>query len=209
MVNAEDDQSPVLLDLNTFWEYVIKSRSHVPSFAGSLVGRQVVKTAPWYSVKGYPLSFIFTDPLTDQDISRLNEIAHWMNQNIIIRLYAILDCHGLLNTLFFDDNRRIKQGINKRVDNWEFVEVVRQLRNRFAHGSGKYNSEDTDHKKTLDVMFRLRLVSTWSSDKTEWPLAIDTVIEPIFKGCRQYAIDCMAYKDSLFTCVEQLNKSEE
>ena len=78
--------------------------------------------------------------------------------------------------------------IDQSIDGWEEVDLVRRLRNQFAHSSGKYDPNDPEEKKLYErivTFFKVSLAKD-SSEATEFPLPIDVVLEPITEGCKKY-----------------------
>jgi len=72
------------------------------------------------------------------------------------------------------------------------VSLVRDLRNVFAHSSGRYNARKPDHKKILK---KLASVLSWDfGSPKEFPLGIDDVLEPLVKECKAY-VKAWAEKD--------------
>lgn len=57
-------------------------------------------------------------PLTKKDIQRNNEIGHWINENVVVRLCAILQSHSILSE---------KVSIDKSIDGWKEVDLLRRL----------------------------------------------------------------------------------
>ncbi len=47
--------------------------------------------------------------------------SHWLNENFIVRLYAVMESHGLVGE---------KINIRKDLDGWEELDILRRLRNQ-------------------------------------------------------------------------------
>jgi hypothetical protein len=99
-----------------------------------LIGEKNWKTAPFYFNKGFPINFSSKQPLTEKYIQTNNEIGHWLNQNFIVRLYAMLESHQIVS-------EEIK--IDQKLKGWKELDLVRRLRRIFAHSSGRYDPVDT------------------------------------------------------------------
>ena len=78
-----------------------------------------------------------------------------------------------------------KENINKKLPNWEDVEILRRLRNRFGHSFGKYNPKDEEDKKLMDALMH-RYEPSQDIPK-DFPINQDKVIYPIAQGVLQYA----------------------
>ena len=108
-------------------------------------------------------------------IKRNNEIGHWINQNVIVRLYSIMEYYGLVSN-------NIK--IDQLLPGWEELDILRRLRQIFSHKSGKYDPNNNMEKK-----LKQKIISHFNmsiSDYNDFPLNIDEVIDPIFSGCKNY-----------------------
>jgi hypothetical protein len=113
------------------------------SSRGGALGQTRISTAPYYSSQGFDIDFIFKTPLTEEDRKRINEIGHWLNQNFVIRLCAVLAYFKVFsNSIKIDFN----------FEGAEHDNIVRRLKNYFAHTSGRYNPNDNKHKKTIQLM---------------------------------------------------------
>ena len=170
--------------INKQFEYLLSLRS-------SLIGESIFRTAPYYSNKGFDVHFNFGRKLLQEDIERIISIGHWVNQNYIIRICSLLEANKIIPK---ENDSKIDQAI----DGWEEVDLVRRLRNQFAHSSGRYNSNDTEEKKLYERIvthFKVSLAKD-SSEATEFPIPIDVVPEPLTEGCKKY-IKSYSIKKSL------------
>lgn len=162
----------VLADMEALWPSFVNCRVHFPYVDEGVIGKKCVPTAPYYIARGFRIAFVFSTPVSKAAVTRINEVGHWINQNFVIRLYALLDCHHLT------------ESIDQAVDGWKDVDLVRRLRNYFAHGSGKYDRANKDHQRTMQEL-ATHLGVDFSSE-SDFPLSINTVLEPLFKGCKKY-----------------------
>ncbi len=119
----------------------------------------------------------FTRPIDDTTLDEMNNIAHFLNQNIVIRLYALMNYYGCLG----EDKK-----IDRKIKGWEELDILRRLRNRFAHSSGRYNPQDTDDKKLFESVVSHFKLERNEYDSNEFPLPSTKVILEIFKGCKAY-----------------------
>lgn len=170
-----DEIAELLKSINLLWENFNNCRAHFPYIPKEAKGVNVAKTAPYYIKQGFDVSFEFLKGLSETDIEKINEIGHWINQNAIIRLCVVLESYHIISN-------SIK--INFNLVGAEHVNIVRRLRNCFAHSSGQYKPYDNEHKKTLDLMKKYLRIETNNNKK--WPLSIDTVMQPLFEGCVKY-----------------------
>lgn len=118
-------------------------RAYFPNMTEENIGATGLITAPYYIKEGFNINFQFNIPLTKNDIQKNNDIAHWTNQNFIIRLCALLESYHILSN------------IDQNTDGWIEVDLVRRLRNKLAHSSGRYNSKNKDDKKLMHMKYCL------------------------------------------------------
>ena len=162
------------------FNHLLKTRAFFPYLNENMIGKNQFSTAPFYKEKlGTDIKFIFDRKLDQTDIDEINSIAHWINQNYIIRLYSILEQNRICGKSVI---------IDQNVDGWEDVDLLIRLRNKFAHSSGKYNSRNNVSKslyKKLVERYKLKDVKSLE-EANEFPLSIDTVLEPLTEGCKKY-----------------------
>jgi hypothetical protein len=129
----------------------------------------------------------------ENDVQRLNQLAHWQNQNIVVRLFALLDSVGILK---YDRASQPVAGRNQR-PNSSVIRLLKKLRQPFAHGTGRYDADDDGHKAAKEELEQL-LKRVDASDsrpssrrpeavaKGEYCLAFDWVIRPMIEESRTY-----------------------
>lgn len=150
-------------------------RAYFPYVPDNLIGAREAFTAPYYIKRGFKIRFLFDKALTQEDVQRTNEIGHYINQNFIVRLCAMLESYHFLSNEILIDNT---------VAGWEELDMVRRLRNHFAHTSGRYDHRDQDQKKLVE-----RLISYFDLgivNPEDFPLSIGEVIDRLFEGCKRY-----------------------
>ena len=150
-------------------------RAYFPHMTNASIGCRNINTAPFYLNKGFNITFAFNQPLVEEDVRKNNEIADWINQNVLVRLCAMLESYGILS-------KGIR--INKSIDGWKELDLLRRLRDVFAHTSGKYNPHNKDQRKLVQKLICHFKLS--NKDPQSFPLDIDKVIYPLFEGCKKY-----------------------
>jgi hypothetical protein len=151
-------------------------KAYFPTMGKKMVGQTQFSTAPYYRVRGFHVKFVLDQPITEDHLKQNNKITRWMNENYIVRLCALLESHGIFS-------KTVK--IDQSVEGWEDIDILRRLRDVFAHTSGKYNPNDRNQRilvKKINAHYGLDA----TSHPNEIPLAIDTVIDPLFKRCKKY-----------------------
>lgn len=160
-----------------------RTRSVFPRLGRHLAGSTCFEAPAYYRQLGLHVQVELEQPMTVEFIDGLNEIAHWINENFVLRLYAVLESHGLF-----------QQGIRDDVAGHDEMDILRRLRNKIGHGSGKYDPTDTDKRKLYERLVNHFGVDpqTYLEDATKYPLAVSQVLVPLAKACKDYAITATA-----------------
>jgi hypothetical protein len=172
----EKNLDGLLEALGTLWLSFNNCKAHFPYIPDDAVGKKFANTAPFYVAQGFNISFVFSEGLSKEGIVKINQIGHWINQNFIIRLCALLESYHVLSN-------KIK--IDSTLAGAEDIDIVRRLRNYFAHSSGRFNFLDKEHEKTMDLIGNKFGISI--ENRTEWPLSINTILKPLYEGCITYS----------------------
>jgi hypothetical protein len=172
-MKTEIDQ--IYEEIDILWKNINHCRGYFPCVSDESVGAKVLLTPPYYQDQGINIIHSFEDPLTVEKKNEINEVGHWINQNFIIRLCALMESFHMLSKGI---------DINFHLNGSEHLNIVRRLRNRFAHSSGRFNPDDKEDLKTMKLMRDNLNISI--DGRTDWPLAISTVIEKLLEGCRLY-----------------------
>ena len=117
----------VLERIEQHWQNLLFVRSLSPYLSDNLVGTTAIRTGTYYIHRGYEATLRFDEPLTQERIRQLDLATHWVNQGFVIRLYAFLNYCGVCG-----DGVKINQKLN----GWGELDILRRLRNYFAHTSG-------------------------------------------------------------------------
>lgn len=171
------DYEKIIRQIEEQWEILLNCRSVFPYVTQSHIGEKSLTTAPYYSVRGYNLRFQFSEPLTKGRVEQLVEIGYWINQSYVIRLCVTLEVN------------QITQKIDEGIPGHKKVEILEALRNKFAHSPGRYNPRKPKNRKLYATV-----VDHFSLDEEEYsgdpgsfyPIPIDSVLEPLTKGCVRY-----------------------
>lgn len=172
----EKDVKKLIETCQALWEDFNNCRAYFPNILPDMVGMKRVETAPYYKAQGFNINFIFNEGVSEKEIKRINRIGHWINQNFIIRLYAVLESYHIVSdSIEIDFNLKGAQ----------YLDLVRRFRNYFAHSSGIFKPSNIEHNKTIEVMNSILGIHT--EGLTDWPLSIGTVLKPLFDGCILYS----------------------
>ena len=171
----------LLEQIDLQYRYLLNTRSVFPYMNDSAVGKNNFRTAPFYRTEGFDVFFSFNRHLNENDINRIRSIGHWINENYLIRLCALLESYDIIP-------KENKGSIDKDLEGNDEIDILRRLRNQFAHTSGRYNSEDPEERRLYERIvthFKVELAKN-PSEATKYPISIDLVIKPITEKCKKY-----------------------
>ena len=161
-------------------QLLLRSRSVFPYTGPNMVNQSTVRTAPFYRAYSFDVQLQFGIPLSLDNIRKLNELGHWINQNFIVRLHSLLESHGLSGS----------SSIRKGLPGNEEIDILRRLRDVFSHSDERYHAEKSKHKKLYD-----RIIKHFGLDHNDhpeqdkmFPIPIDKVLLPIAESCKKHAI---------------------
>jgi len=175
------DSADVIEEMKVLYHKFMELRAHFPYTDEKMIGQKILRTAPLYSkTLGKDIIFDFGVPLTAEDIKNINEIGGFLNENVIIRLYALLEEHGILI---------YQKEVDKTIEDHEAAYLTKQLRHRYAHSLGRPDAQNKEHKALFDKLNNyLKPPVPFEIENAEYfPNSIDTVIIPLFRGCHKYA----------------------
>lgn len=172
----------ILRQIDQQWDDLLRVKSAFPTMNKELIGQRKINTAPFYKQHGYPVSISFPKPLTPEMIEALNQISMWLNESYVIRLCALLEYSKIIP-------QEGKSQIDQSIEGHEAVDILRRLRNKLLHRSGRYNPKDRESRLLYE-----RIVNTFSLDAespneaTRFPLPINTFLLPLTKKCNSYVV---------------------
>lgn len=171
----------VIEELEILLSKLMVLRGHFPYMPEGTIGQRIINTAPIYRrALGKDIIFDFGEPLTSDDIREINEIGGFLNENVLIRLCAILEEHKILKSC---------EEVDKHIEGSEAVILTKKLRNAYAHSLGIPDAQDANDKalfKRLNNYLKPR--KPFEIENAEsFPNSIDTVIIPLIRGCQRYA----------------------
>ena len=143
------------------------------------MGQRTFEAPQYYRQQGHNVVVTLSDPMTAEFISDLNNLAHWLNENLVLRLFAVLDSNGLFRA-------RIQQDL----DGHDEMDITRRLRNTIGHG-GLYDPNDAAKKKLYERIVEYFHVDSESylDDPTLYPLGVGQVLVPLARGCKRYVAE--------------------
>jgi hypothetical protein len=164
--------------IDALWQSHFLARSLFPRMDEQLaLSRQQAWAPPgFYGESPYGL-IVMKAPITTHDVDLNNRVAHWLNENFVIRLYALLQTFGVAK---IDD---------PEAPGYDHYRIVRRLRDKLAHGSaGHYHQKDAADRDALERLQRVCPGFVSPSDyEGRFDLSISDVLWPLVVGCREYA----------------------
>jgi len=163
-------------EINTILDYFKRSKAFFQYIGDEYVNER--KLTPYNIAPGVQQFTEYDKPITKEFQERQNSIGHYLNQNFCIRLLAVLNSHHVVGD-------KKEESIDQNLPGWEDLEILRRLRHRFAHSSGKYDSRDSDDKKLMQAL--MLKYEPCPKEPPDFPINQDKVIYPITKAVLQYA----------------------
>ena len=154
-------------------------KARFPYMDRSSIGLCEVGTAPRYRARGHDVRFVFSRPLSAEDVATNNRITQWLNECFVVRLHAVLESSGVVHS---------KRPLDESLPGHAEVRLVRKLRNAIGHGSAEYNERDPRDRglwRELQRVCHLNDVELPAAGG-KLPLPIDRVIDPLVEGCISY-----------------------
>jgi hypothetical protein len=169
--------SQILAHMDHDWRYLLTVRSLTPYLVEHSETATGYRSAPFYRARGYGATVRFDRLLGHDEIDQINLAGHWVNQSYVIRTYAYLQyC-------------RVFEGkLNHLVEGWYDLDLLRRLRNYFAHTPGRYDPANECMKRTYDALIEKYRLSPESYPERGglFPIPVDEVLCPMVEGCRAY-----------------------
>lgn len=172
-----DDLNILLSEMDNLWSNFTNCRAHFPVLDKNLIGQTKIPSQLYYVKRGFNVTLLFSQPINQQKYDKMRSIGHWINQNFIIRLSALMESYQIYSD---------KTKIDYDLDGSHLANIVRRLRNRFAHSSGKFNPGSHKDVEILKLMNEHLGLHKKVENRTEFPLDIDIILKRLFKGCKKY-----------------------
>src|SRR5229473_656739 len=72
-------------------DFLHRCRSVFPRLHQGMAGQTEFSAPEYYRKLGYDVSVKLSEPMTEEFIDGLFELGHWLNENFVTRLWAILE----------------------------------------------------------------------------------------------------------------------
>ena len=173
------EKDELLKEMDLLWSNFIQVRAPFPYPRKEHVGKSVLESSPFYKAEGINMKIEYEHALTKSDIERLRNLCYWINQSFLIRLYTLLEYYKLVS------KNPTKNKIRKELDGHEELDILRRLRNQFAH-TGKYNPDDGAQEILFNRIVKQFKIEAKDIDERIFPIPIDKVIKVIFEKVKKY-----------------------
>lgn len=170
----------IIQQIDQQWVDLLRARSAFPTMDDNIIGKRSVSTAPFYRDHGYPVQIFFPRPITKEMIREINQIGRWLNESYVIRMCALLEFCQIIPP-------KGQGRIDRSLEGHEAIDILRLLRNKLLHHSGRYNPKDVDSRKLYKNMvktFSLRAEN--SNTATQYPVYINDFLLPLTEACKRY-----------------------
>ncbi|MDD5645611.1 MAG: hypothetical protein PHW86_00350 [Candidatus Bipolaricaulis sp.] len=161
--------------IEKLWEHFVKARALCPYMSGGMLGAETYVAGDWYRARGATYFVRPSRPLTALDLAEINEIGGFVSRSFVISMAAALEEHNVVPCGTSPD-RALPGG--------DHVQLVKWLRNCFAHGNSVYAATDQRHVRTRQLLESLFPVPTQGT--TGFVYSIDTILEPLKDGTLTY-----------------------
>lgn len=155
-------------------ELLLRARAVFPFMPPEAVGKAEFATGLVYAAAGHRATITFSPRLSNEERLARNAVGHWINQNFIVRLWAIMDSSGTTKP------------IRHKVDGAEEVDLVRRLRHQISHSSGRLDANKPEQLKLQEALARWAEADAESLASDEFPVSIDSVLLPLAGACKRY-----------------------
>ena len=144
-----------------------ETRSNYPYIDEQYIGKTPILR---FNV-GNNIAYInYEKPITKEFRELNNKIAHFHNQNFIVRLFSVLNNYQVFQNLKISDSPELY--------------TLKRIGNIYCHGSGSYDKTNDDHKRLMR-----RMIKTFNLEDisySDFPISIDNVINQIIKASINY-----------------------
>src|ERR1041385_8064957 len=92
----DTNKTLILEIIDELWDKFLKARARFPYLDDSIIGYQRVSMPSYYQNQGLDVMIDYGRQITKDDVTETNDVSHWINQNVPIRLYAILNSFQII-----------------------------------------------------------------------------------------------------------------
>lgn len=173
-------------------EYALHARSFSPRLSNDLIGALFYVTPKYFQQSNRTTITQFNRPIDLPFVKLQNEVAHWTNQNIIVRLYSILDEFNVFKYAWTLMEHKVPTSgkgtaIKVPCEDWSPIMLVYALRQRFAHERGRFDCHNEVHRGIQCVIDRIfQIDSQEAGQLQEFALPVDEVIVPLISKCQEF-----------------------
>ncbi len=165
-------------EVNRIWKLHRNTRSVFPYFSET---KLVFERSNHFKVWNHPILesglLSFKKPISKEMIPELNEIGGYLNQNFVIRLFALMNYYNLVGS-----QGSIQEGVSGCKD----VLIMVKLRQHFSHSSGRVNPKRRESVNLRDEIYNFYKVDPKTQDPLEFAIPLIKVLERMKNGCLSY-----------------------
>lgn len=155
-------------------------RKLVPYRKQQDIGKRSLPGRVFNAEISFNYNYIFDRNIDEQSLIELNSWGHYLNQSVLIRLYAILQEFEVIP---------YGKAINEQLPGGAEMRILKKLRHVLAHESGKYRPDYPENKKVAKLMIDQLKINFDLDKEGEFDLSIDTVVRPLFTTAKTYTLN--------------------
>jgi len=163
--NKNFTESEIIKQINLIHNLYIESRAAFPYYP-------LDEQPPLISGSKTSFVIITPRPMTIEDKQYRNNIAHFQNQNFLVRLFAVLQYYEIF------------KNPDETLPGYIELDILKRLRNEFSHGIGTYNPKSSKDRKLMKD-----ITKHFSFKEKEYPdfsINKDIVIKGIISESKKY-----------------------
>ncbi len=157
------------------WTLTVKARALCPFADAAAAGAAGYVSPSWYRRRGAAYVVTPHRPLTPEDVLELNRVGGFINRSFVIAMASILEATGVV---------AFGTAPDRALPGGDCVQLVKWLRNRFAHGELEYDGGRSTHRETRELIECL--LPAAAAAGPGFVYSIDTVLEPLKDGVLEY-----------------------
>jgi hypothetical protein len=161
--------------IERLWRHLVKARALCPYMPDTMLGAEAYIAGDWYSGRGATYFVKPSRPLVRADLTEINETGGFINRSFVISMAAALEEHNVVPC---------GTGPNRAIPGGDHVQLVKWLRNCFAHGDSVYDATDKRCVRARQLLQELFPVPTQGT--VGFVYSIETILEPLKNGVLQY-----------------------
>lgn len=161
--------------VQALWRHTVKARALCPSATETAIGITSYASPEWYRARGASYVVQLPGEMGVSDLQEMNESGSFINRSFVISLAAVLEESGVAPK---------GRAIDRSIDGGDHVQLIRWMRNAFAHGQWHFEAQNPDHVRIRSLFENL--FPEVARQAPGFVISIDGVLEPLKDGALSY-----------------------